>query len=103
MKPQHRTTYLQKRAIVMDPEEKTATALIQSMRALRKEQTARRKEKQEQRRARHRKAVQETEEEVAQKKKAAKKEHLQGVGKKRQAEVVDEDQSNKRARSSHVS
>ena len=87
----------------MDPEEKTATALIQSMRALRKEQTARRKEKQEQRRARHRKAVQETEEEVAQKKKAAKKEHFQGVGKKRQAEVVDEDQSNKRARSSHVS
>ena len=98
MKPQHRTTYLQKRAVVMDPEEKKASALIQSMRALRRDQTARRKEKQELRRAKHRKAVQEEEEKAIQKKKLAKKEYFQGPGKKRQSDPSEDGRSRKRSR-----
>lgn len=98
MKPQHRPTYLQKRAVVMDPEEKKASALIQSMRALRKEQTARRKEKKEQQRAKHRKAVQEQEEKTMEKRKSAKKAHLQSVTRKRQADTAEEGRNHKRPR-----
>ena len=46
MKPQHRQTYLEKRAVVMEPEEKRAVALLQQARALRRDQVQRRKAKQ---------------------------------------------------------
>ena len=55
MKPQRRQTYLQKRAVVLEPEEKRAITLLQQMRALRKDQVVRRKEKQDERRAVHKK------------------------------------------------
>ena len=61
MKPQHRATYMQKRAVVLEPEEKRAIALLQQVRALRKDQVARRKEKQEGRRAAHRKKAEKEE------------------------------------------
>ena len=40
MKKQHRATYMQKRAVVLEPEEKRAVALLQQARALRKDQVA---------------------------------------------------------------
>lgn len=103
MKPQHRTTYLQKRAVVMDPEEKKANSVLQSMRALRKDQTVRRKEKQELRRSKYRKSVQDEEEKASQKKKNAKKEYFQGPGRKRQGDNVEDGPSRKRVRSGSIS
>ena len=50
MKPQGKATYLQKRAVVLEPEEKRALAVMQQVRALRRDQVARRKEKQGERR-----------------------------------------------------
>ena len=57
MNPQSKQTYLQKRAVVMEPEEKKAVALLQQIRALRKDQVARRKSKQNERKDVHRKKV----------------------------------------------
>jgi ribosome biogenesis protein BMS1 len=53
--PQRKETYMQSRAVVMEPEEKKAIALMQQIQALRKDKVARRKDKQEERRAEHRK------------------------------------------------
>jgi len=52
---QKRQTYLQKRAVVLEPEERKAIAILQQMRALRKDQVARRREKQSERKVAHRK------------------------------------------------
>jgi ribosome biogenesis protein BMS1 len=53
--PQRKETYMQSRAVVLEPEEKKAIALMQQIQALRKDKVARRKDKQEERRAEHRK------------------------------------------------
>ena len=53
MNKQGNQTYLQKRAVVMEPEEKKAIALMQQIRALRKDQVARRREKQGARKEAH--------------------------------------------------
>ena len=62
MKAQRKQTYMQKRAVVLEPEEKRAIALLQQARALRKDQLARRREKQEGRKEVHRKKVAKEEE-----------------------------------------
>ncbi len=51
--PQKRQTYMQARAVVMDPEEKKAVALLQQIQTLNKDKVARRRAKQEERRAEH--------------------------------------------------
>ncbi|KAG5221114.1 DUF663-domain-containing protein [Salix suchowensis] len=61
MKAQSRQTYMQKRAVVMEPEEKKAVALMQQIRALRKDQVARRKEKKSERREAQRKKTEKEE------------------------------------------
>ncbi|KAF8507370.1 GTP binding protein [Hysterangium stoloniferum] len=47
-RPQRRQPYLVKRAVIMEPEEKKAVALLQQMRALKKEKVEKRREKKEQ-------------------------------------------------------
>ena len=49
MKAQKSQTYMQKRAVVLEPEEKKAVAMLQQIRALRKDQVTRRREKQAER------------------------------------------------------
>jgi len=44
MKPQKAQTYLQKRAVAMEPEEKKVLAVMQQMRALRRDKSAAEKE-----------------------------------------------------------
>ncbi|KAF5345517.1 hypothetical protein D9758_012033 [Tetrapyrgos nigripes] len=97
MKPQQKQTYLQKRAVVMEPEEKKAVALLQQMRALRKDQVARRKEKKEGKRIVHQKKVDKEEAKKAEKEKEKKKEHMRIAGQKskRQADL-EEGRSSKR-------
>jgi ribosome biogenesis protein BMS1 len=48
--PQKQQTYMQKRAVIMEPEEKQAVALLQQIQSLRKDKVARRRDKQEERR-----------------------------------------------------
>lgn len=83
MKAQTRQTYLQKRAVVLEPEEKKAITLLQQMRALRKDQVTRRKEKQDERRAVHKKKVEKIEGAKDDKDKEKRKEHMRVAGIKR--------------------
>src|ERR1700749_3892142 len=53
--PQRRQTYLPPRAVGREPDEARAVALLQQMRALRKDRLVRRKEKQGERREQHKK------------------------------------------------
>ncbi|KAJ7212267.1 DUF663-domain-containing protein [Mycena pura] len=97
MKPQQRETYMQKRAVVMEPEERKAVALLQQIRALRKDQVARRKEKKSGKRAMHQKKLEAEEERKSEKVKERKKEVMRGIGKKSKREAdVEEGRGPKR-------
>ncbi|OJT13845.1 Ribosome biogenesis protein bms1 [Trametes pubescens] len=98
MKAAHRPTYLQKRAVVLEPEEKKAMALLQQVRALRKDQVARRREKQEERRSVHRKKVATEEAKKSEKDKEKRKEYMRAAGKKtkREADALEGGRGNKR-------
>lgn len=102
MKAQSSKTYMQQRAVVMETEEKKAVALLQQIRALRKDQVARRKEKQNERKEVHRKKVAKEEAEKGDKDKEKRKEIMRMVGikHKRQADVEEGTLSRKRQRTS---
>ena len=76
MKPQKKRTYLQKRAVILEPEEKIAIATLQQMRALRKDQLTRRKVKQYERKTIHKKKVEKEEAKSKDKKKEERKEYM---------------------------
>ncbi|KAF8725341.1 U3 snoRNA binding, partial [Rhizoctonia solani] len=81
-RPQSRPTYTQKRAVVLEPEERKAISLIQQIRALRKDQVARRREKQGERKAAHRKKVETMESKKEDKKREERKEYMRLAGQK---------------------
>ncbi|KAJ7071858.1 GTP binding protein [Mycena belliarum] len=91
MKPQRQQTYLQKRAVVMEPEERKAVALLQQIRALRKDQVARRKEKKSEKNAVHKKKVEKEEERKNDKVKERKKEVMRATGRKSKREAEAEE------------
>ncbi|KAF7291613.1 DUF663-domain-containing protein [Mycena chlorophos] len=91
MKPQKKETYMQKRAVVMEPEERKAVALMQQIRALRKDQVARRKEKKSEKRAEHAKKVEKQEERKGEKVKERKKDVMRTIGKKAKRELDAEE------------
>lgn len=97
MKPQSKQTYMQKRAVVLEPEEKKAIALLQQIRALRKDQVARRRDKQQERKEAHRKKVQKDEAKDAEKEKEKKKVYMRAAGMKSKREAdIEEGRSRKR-------
>lgn len=97
MKPQGKQTYMQKRAVVLEPEEKKAIALIQQIRALRKDQVARRRDKQRERKEVHRKKVEKDDAKKADKEKEKKKEYMRAAGMKSKREAdIEEGRSSKR-------
>ncbi|KAG8214778.1 hypothetical protein J3R82DRAFT_9914 [Butyriboletus roseoflavus] len=100
MKAQSTKTYLQQRAVVMEPEEKKAVALLQQIRALRKDQVARRKEKQNERKEVQRKKAEKEESLKGEKNREKRKEIMRvaGIKHKRQAEVEEGARSRKRPR-----
>nr|GAT58769.1 DUF663-domain-containing protein [Mycena chlorophos] len=91
MKPQKKETYMQKRAVVMEPEERKAVALMQQIRALRKDQVARRKEKKSEKRAEHARKVEKQEERKGEKVKERKKDVMRTIGKKAKRELDAEE------------
>ncbi|KAJ6584809.1 hypothetical protein B0H19DRAFT_1227436 [Mycena capillaripes] len=91
MKPQRQQTYMQKRAVVMEPEERKAVALLQQIRALRKDQVARRKEKKNEKKVAHRKKVEKEEERKNEKVKERKKEVMRVTGRKSKRDAEAEE------------
>lgn len=104
MKAQSKKTYMQQRAAVMEPEEKKAVALLQQIKALRKDQVTRRKEKQNERKEVHRKKVAKEETSKREKEKEKRKDIMRVAGLKheRQAETEEGSVSRKRRRSSRL-
>lgn len=99
MKAQHRQTYTQKRAVVLEPEEKKAVAILQQIRALRKDQLVRRKEKQDERKSAHRRKVAKEEEKKSEKEKEKRKEYMRIAGQKsKREEDREEGRSRKKAK-----
>ena len=93
MKPQRRAPYMQRRAVILEVEEKKAIALLQQAKALRKDQAARKKQERE-RKASIRKMI--AEKEVSQKearKKRDKQEHMRTAGIKRKRGLEKERRS----------
>ena len=88
--PQKRQTYLQKRAVVMEPEEKRAIALLQQMRALRGDQVKRRREKKAEKREEREKALAKEEAKKGEKEKEKRKEYMRIAGQKSKREADKE-------------
>jgi len=82
MKPQKHKTYMQKRAVVMEPEERKAVAMMQQIRALRKDQIARRREKKHEKNVEHWKKVQREGDKRDDKEKEKRKEYMRAAGMK---------------------
>jgi ribosome biogenesis protein BMS1 len=91
MKPQKRKTYLQKRAVLLEPEEKKALAVMQQMRALRKEAIARRRDKKQERTETRKKRIEKDEQKKGEKKKEQRKEQMRIAGMKNKREAERED------------
>lgn len=91
MKAQNRQTYMQKRAVVMEPEEKKAIALLQQIRALRKDQLTRRKTKQDERKEAYRKKIANEEGKKSEKEKEKRKEYMRIAGQKNRREEEREE------------
>ncbi|WPG97998.1 ribosome biogenesis protein bms1 [Acrodontium crateriforme] len=83
MKPQSKKTYVQKRAIVADGEEKVARRLMQQVMTLRKEKVEKRRAKQEERKEPYRAKVKENEEKRREREKRERDEYWRREGKKR--------------------
>lgn len=83
MKPQHKETYLQKRAVVAGREERIARNLMQQVMTLRNEQVAKRRAAQEKRKEPYRRKVAENEEKRREREKRERDEYWQREGKKR--------------------
>ncbi|KAG9052125.1 Glycoside hydrolase 2 (Mannanase, beta-galactosidase) [Serendipita sp. 407] len=97
-KPAKTKTYLQKRAVVLEPEEKRALTILQEMRALDKDKSIKRRDKQEERRAGHRKMVAKVEGRKNEKQKEQRKEYMRIAGQKQKREQEAESGSRKKRR-----
>jgi ribosome biogenesis protein BMS1 len=97
MNKQRSQTYLQKRAVVMEPEEREALALLEQMRALRRDKVAKRKGKKDEKREEHRKKLERQESRQEEKEKEKKRDVMRMVGMKAKRErEVDEGRGRKR-------
>ena len=97
MQAQTKQTYLQKRAVVMEPEEKKAIALMQQIRALRKDQVERRREKKADKRAQHQRELEKEATKKGEKEKEKKKEYMRIAGQKaKRQEDLEQGRSSKR-------
>ncbi len=98
MVKQRSETYLQKRAVVMEPAEREAVALLQQMRALRKDKVVKRKERKGEKKEERRKMLEreEIQQEVKEREKKKDVMRMIGVKSKRQQEVEEGRGSKKR-------
>jgi ribosome biogenesis protein BMS1 len=93
MKPQRKPAYLQRRAVVLETEEKKAVALLQQAKALRKDQVTRRRQERDRKASvRKRIAVKEASEKEGRKKRD-KQEYMRTAGIKRKRELEKDGRS----------
>ncbi|TFK62239.1 DUF663-domain-containing protein [Pluteus cervinus] len=93
-----RGTYMQRRAVVMEPEEKRAVALMQQMRALRKEKVQKRRDKKEEKREEKKKKEAKEEEKKESKDKERKKEVMKTIGMKTKRDAEKESGGSRKRR-----
>ena len=98
MKPQKRATYLQKRAVLLEPEEKKALVVMQQMQALRKDAIARRREKKHERAETRMKRLEKDELKKSDKKREGRKEGMRMAGIKSKREAEREEGVNRKKR-----
>jgi len=91
MKARSKSTYMQRRAVILEPEEKNAIALLQQVRALRNERLAKRREKRVYQAAIHRKQVENREVLKSHKLKEDRRMHMREASLKRKRDVDKED------------
>ncbi len=89
MRPRKQPTYLQKRAVVLDGEEKRARDLMNKIMSLRKEKLEKRRASKEEKRQVHRQKVAENEEKKREREKRERDEFWRKEGKKRKREGGD--------------
>jgi ribosome biogenesis protein BMS1 len=87
-KPRAGKTYMQKRAVVLSPEEKQAMGLLQQISAIQRRKTQQRAEKQGERRQEKQKIMAKSQEAREDREKRERKEHFrtQGMKEKRKAD-----------------
>ncbi|KAI1265767.1 GTP binding protein Bms1 [Xylariaceae sp. FL1019] len=86
-KPQKKTTYMQKRAVVLGGEEKRARDLMQKLTTIRKDTVAKRRAKKEEKRVEYRKKLADAGEKKEAREKREKQEYWKREGKKRKGDV----------------
>jgi ribosome biogenesis protein BMS1 len=98
MKPQKKATYLQKRAVLLEPEEKRALAVMQQMRAIRKEAVVRRREKKQEHAEARKKRLERDEQKQTEKTREERKEHMRIAGIKSKREAQREEGGSRKKR-----
>lgn len=97
-KPQKEQTYMQKRAVVLDPEEKRAIGLLQQVQAIQKAKIAKRQEKKNENRAARAKKLAKSEERRSEKTREDKKEQYRQMGKEQKRKEQAESSSGRHAK-----
>lgn len=98
MKTQSHRTYLQRRAVVLEPEERKALAMMQQIRAIRKDQVSRRRGKQDARKEVKRAKMEKEEAKKVEIKKDGRKEAMRMAGIKSKREVEREEGGSRKRR-----
>ena len=87
MKPQRKVTYMQRRAVVLESEEKKAVALLQQAKALRKDQVMRRRQERDRKTSVRKRIAEKEVSEEEERKRRDKKEYMRAAGIKRKREL----------------
>ncbi|KAH8824857.1 hypothetical protein DL96DRAFT_1611069 [Flagelloscypha sp. PMI_526] len=99
MQKARQETYMTKRAVVLEPEEKQALALLQQMQALRKDKVEKRREKKSEKKAERMKKLEKASEAREEKDREKKKEYMRAAGmKKKREEDVESGRARKKRR-----
>ena len=94
--PRRQATYAQRRAVVLEPEEKKAIALLQQAKALRKDQVARRRQELHQKGNVRKRIAEKEASGKGERRRRDKKEHMRTTGVKRKRELEQEGRSQRR-------
>lgn len=93
MKPRQKVTYVQRRAVVLETEEKKAIALLQQAKALRKDQVTRRRQEHDRKASARKKIAEKEVSEKEERNKRNKQEHMRTAGIKRKRDLEKDGRS----------
>ena len=93
MKPQRKVTYVQRRAVVLETEERKAIALLQQAKALRKDQVTRRRQERDRKASARRRVAEREALEKEERKKRDKQDYMRTAGVKRKRDIEKDGRS----------